>query len=58
MDDDDDDLDGLCDADLQPDPIRDTDIDEVVLYADIDPNDDKAIAQRKKEWKELFPDAS
>jgi hypothetical protein len=58
MPDDDDELDGICDPDLQPTPIRETDIDDVVLYADIDPNDDKAISKRKKDWKELFHDAS
>jgi hypothetical protein len=54
----DDELDGICDPDLQPTPIRDDDINDVVLYSDLNLTDDKAIIKRNHEWKELFPDAS
>jgi hypothetical protein len=54
VDDDDDELDGLCEEDLQPEPTSDEDIDGIVLYADIAGQDLEVIAKRKAEWEELF----
>jgi hypothetical protein len=47
-------LDGMCDPDLQPTPTQDDDIDGVVLFADVDPSDVDAIERRTEEWKEVF----
>jgi len=47
-------LDGMCDSDLQPTPTQDDDIDGVVLFADVDPSDVEAIEKRTEEWKEVF----
>jgi hypothetical protein len=47
-------LDGMCDADLQPTPTPDEDVDGIVLFADVDPSDVDAIEQRQEEWKEVF----
>jgi len=47
-------LDGMCDPDLQPEPTRDEDIAGVVLFADVDPTDVDAIERRVDEWGKLF----
>jgi hypothetical protein len=49
-----DELDGLCDPDIQPEPIPDEDLDGIVLFADIAGQDLEAIDKRKKEWEEVF----
>ena len=54
MPDDDDELDGLCDENMQPPPTPDEDVDGVVLFADIDPSDVEGIEQRVEEWKQVF----
>lgn len=43
-----------CDLDFTIDPTDDTDVDAVVLFADIDPADVSAVARRRGEWEELF----
>jgi hypothetical protein len=55
---DDDDLetcDGLdgCDFDFTVEPTPDDDIDGIVLFADLDPQDAEAISRRKAEWEEI-----
>ena len=55
---DDDELDGLCDEDIQPEPIPDEDLDGIVLFADLAGITSlQVIALRKAEWEYLF-DAS
>lgn len=52
---DEDELDGLCDPSIQPEPVPDDDIDGTVLFADLAGTDDlEDIVKRKEEWKELF----
>jgi hypothetical protein len=56
MSDDDDRLDG-CDI-VGPgaldDPIADDELDGIVLFADVDPTDLRAVDHRIAEWQELF----
>lgn len=54
----DDELDGcLSDVEnIEEEQTSDDDIDAVVLFADVDPNDKKAVAKRKKEWQKVFAD--
>jgi hypothetical protein len=52
----DDDLDGLCDPDIQPEPIADEDLDGIVLFADIAGEGLESIEQRRREYDELFGD--
>jgi hypothetical protein len=51
----DDELDGLCDEDSQPEPIADADIDGIVLFADLAGTQDlEEIHYREMEWRALF----
>jgi hypothetical protein len=50
----DDELDGLCDPNLNPVELDDRELDGIVLFADIDSDDVEAIEQRIHEWQELF----
>lgn len=50
---DDDELDGLCDEGLQPVPVDDENVDAVVLFADV-VDSQVAVAERKKEYELLF----
>jgi hypothetical protein len=53
--DDDDELDGECDPELQPEPTADRDIDGIVLFSDLAGTDDlEEIEYRKMEWEALF----
>lgn len=46
-------LDG-CDIDFAADPLADDDIDAFALFADIDPDDEAAVAERRAQWRDLF----
>jgi hypothetical protein len=51
----DDDLDGECDPDLQPEPTADEDLDGIVLFADLAGTQDlEEIAYRKMEYAALW----
>lgn len=52
-DEDDDELDGICDVGSQPTPVDDEDVDALVLFADV-AGDREAVEQRRREWEELF----
>lgn len=43
-----------CELDFTTDPTNDTDLDAVVLFADLDPSDASAVARRRAEWETLF----
>lgn len=47
-----DDLDG-CELDFAPFAVSDSDIDGLVLFADVDPFDLNAVEARKAEWEAL-----
>jgi hypothetical protein len=52
-----DDLDGLCDEALQPEPLADDDVDGIVLFADLAGTTDlEEIEYRQMEWAALFGD--
>lgn len=50
---DDDTLDG-CAIDFAEDPTPNDELDAVVLFADVDPDDPAAVAAREAEWREIF----
>lgn len=50
---DDDELDG-CEEDFADVAVDDTQIDGIVLFADVDPLDDDAVAERIDEYEALF----
>jgi hypothetical protein len=44
-----------CDADfLEEERTADEDVDAVVLFADVDPDDEEAVSKRKEEWSQVF----
>lgn len=52
-----DDLDGMCGADVVvEDPVADEDLDHVVLTAGVDQSDPEAVASRLEEYAALFPE--
>lgn len=54
---DEDDIDGCDEVGSESGEIlEDWKVDTFVLFADIDPEDDEAIAKRLAEWEELFGD--
>lgn len=58
-DDDRDDLDGMCGADVEVTvPVDDADIDIVVLTAGVDQTDEDAMDARLGEYAALFPEGS
>lgn len=46
----------MCDGAMFGDvePLKDDDIDAVVLFADVDPEDRYAVAERRAEWAEVL----
>ena len=50
------DEDGMCDASIQPEhPVQDDEIDDLVLVAGVDPDDEEAKEARRREYARLFP---
>jgi hypothetical protein len=45
-----------CAVDMAADPMPDEDLDGVMLFADVDPNDAEAVEARAAEWREVFRD--
>ncbi|CAB4201944.1 hypothetical protein UFOVP1360_12 [uncultured Caudovirales phage] len=43
-----------CEIDFSESPTPDADLDAVVLFADVDPTDEAAVAARAAEWSEVL----